>query len=100
MNSSALHSSRDLVTYPDRHPIHWAGMLLIRQSPLTAKGYQFVTLEDEFGFISLIVRLEIGARYRKPLRETLFLEVKVRTQREGIVMNVLADKLRAMQIRV
>ncbi|MFN8529744.1 MAG: hypothetical protein U0670_14150 [Anaerolineae bacterium] len=87
-----------LTTYPDRQPIHLAGMILIRQSPPTAKGYQFVTLEDEFGFINLIVRPEIGARYRKLLRETLVLEVKGRTEREGAVMNVLVDKLRAMQI--
>ena len=63
--------------------------------PPTAKG----TLEDEFKRISVFARLEVSMRYRKLLRETLFFEVRGRSQREGAIMNVLANGFAAMQLK-
>ena len=33
-----------------------AGQILVHQAPPTAKGHHFITLEDEDGFINIIVR--------------------------------------------
>ena len=98
LTKQGILSSQDLAAYPDKKELRIAGMMLIRQAPPTAKGYQFITLEDEFGFINVIVRPEIAARYRKLLRETLFFEVRGRSQREGAIMNVLANGFMAMRV--
>jgi error-prone DNA polymerase len=41
-----------------------AGLVLVRQRPGTAKGTCFITLEDETGFINLIVWASIFDKYR------------------------------------
>lgn len=35
--------------------IHLAGLVIMRQKPGTAKGFMFLTIEDETGFIQCIV---------------------------------------------
>lgn len=40
-----------------------AGIAILRQRPPTAKGYMFVTLEDETGFLQCIVRPTIYAKH-------------------------------------
>lgn len=44
------------------------GIVVLRQSPQTAKGVMFVTLEDETGFIQTIVLPHIREKYRSILR--------------------------------
>ena len=41
-----------------------AGLVTIRQRPMTAKGILFVTLEDEWGFINLIIGPELFEKSR------------------------------------
>jgi error-prone DNA polymerase len=42
-----------------------AGIVLVRQRPGTAKGITFVTIEDEFGPINLIIRMEVWNKFYK-----------------------------------
>jgi len=58
-----------------------AGLVVVHQAPPTAKGHHFITLEDEFGFINVVVRPDIYARYRKVWRETPLLIVEGRVQK-------------------
>lgn len=45
-----------------------AGIVILRQSPATAHGMLFVTIEDETGFLQCVVRPEIREYFRKELR--------------------------------
>jgi DNA polymerase III alpha subunit len=67
-----------------------AGLVVVHQAPPTAKGVHFITLEDEFGFINVVVRPDIYARYRKVWRETPLLVVEGDVQKQGPVTNLLA----------
>lgn len=67
-----------------------AGLVVVHQAPLTAKGIHFITLEDEFGFINVVVRPDIYARYRKVWRETPLLVVEGDVQKQGPVTNLVA----------
>lgn len=58
--------------------------------PPTAKGYRFLTLEDEFGFINVIVRPAIYLRFRRIIRTQPLLLVAGEVQQEGGVTNLLA----------
>ena len=46
-----------------------AGMVITRQRPGTAKGFVFLTLEDETGVANIIVRPDLFARDRQVIIE-------------------------------
>src|SRR5688572_17958856 len=61
--------SADLEQQSSGQQVKAAGLVIVHQAPPTAKGFHFVTLEDEDGFINVIVRPQIYAKYRMILRE-------------------------------
>ncbi|MBK8034112.1 MAG: hypothetical protein IPK17_32345 [Chloroflexi bacterium] len=65
--------SRDLDRYQDGAAVTVAGQILVHQAPPTAKGHHFITLEDEAGFLNIIVRPDEYAQYRRVLRLTFIL---------------------------
>jgi error-prone DNA polymerase len=55
--------------HPERnHSIMLGGIAILRQQPGTAKGVMFLTLEDETGYIQVIVLPHIKERLRSVLR--------------------------------
>ncbi|MBT6431811.1 MAG: error-prone DNA polymerase [Deltaproteobacteria bacterium] len=55
LNSAGVLYSALLRQLKHGHFVEVAGLVTIRQRPMTAKGILFITLEDEWGFINLIV---------------------------------------------
>ena len=70
-----------------------AGLLVVHQAPPTAKGFRFLTLEDEDGMINVIVRPQIFNRYQKIVRTSRLLQVAGIVQQEGGVTNLLAQNI-------
>jgi error-prone DNA polymerase len=73
----------------DNTPVTVAGMVVIRQRPMTAKGFVFLTLEDETGFINVVVKPTMLRRFR---REVIFagaLQVKGVVEATSGVINVI-----------
>ncbi|MEJ2752734.1 MAG: hypothetical protein P8169_08695, partial [Chloroflexota bacterium] len=58
-----------------------------------AKGFHFLTLEDENGMINVIVRPDVYGRYQNIIRGAHLLLVAGMAQREGVVINLLADSI-------
>jgi error-prone DNA polymerase len=83
-----------------------AGLVLSRQRPMTASGVVFVTLEDEFGMMNLILMPDIfDHSYRTAVHARLLLvkgkvERTPRVPKEGEhpVIHVLVEKLEALQL--
>lgn len=73
-----------------------AGVLVVHQSPPTAKGFHFLTLEDEWGLVDVILRPALYARYRRLLHTTRWLLVTGHVQREGAAVNLLATRLASL----
>jgi len=71
---------------PDGRRARTGGVVIVRQHPETAKGFVFITLEDETGFSNAIVTPTIFARDRELIVETnaLIIEGVVQNQR-GVV---------------
>ena len=55
MAAKKLMSSRELQRVPNGRVVRTAGIVTLRQQPATAKGTIFVSLEDEFGSVQVIV---------------------------------------------
>ncbi|MCJ8347571.1 error-prone DNA polymerase, partial [bacterium] len=70
--SGVLPSSR-LKTVPNGHILKVAGMSVCRQKPPTAKGFAFLTLEDEFGMMNIILPPLVYEQYRVIFRRSNFI---------------------------
>ena len=68
------------------------GMVITRQRPGTAKGFVFLTLEDETGLINVIVNPAIYERYRRTIRTSPALVIEGTLQLEQGCVDVLAKR--------
>jgi error-prone DNA polymerase len=80
--------SADLLSQRSGERVQVAGMVIVRQRPPSAKGFVFLTLEDESGLTNLIVRPKTYERYREVLRNHPLLLVEGMLQREGLAVSV------------
>ncbi len=69
------------------------GIVTSRQRPQTASGVTFVTLEDETGFLNVVVWSTVSERHRLTVREASLLGVSGRVQISDGVVHVLAGEL-------
>jgi error-prone DNA polymerase len=86
-------SSSQLKRVDDDIPLKVAGVVICRQKPPTAKGFAFLTLEDEFGMINLVIRPDVYDRDRVVFRRSGLVCVEgVRQKRHG-VLNIKVERL-------
>ncbi len=91
--------SAELPDVPDRAPVVVAGLVVARQHPATANGTVFILMEDETGFINVIIPPPVYQAYREAINNSPFLLVQGRFEREGRVLNVVASRFREMEPR-
>jgi error-prone DNA polymerase len=87
----------DLVTARQGRRVRVAGMVITRQRPGTAKGFVFLTLEDETGIANIIVRPDLFARDRLIIVEEPFLIVDGVLQNQDGVTSVRAEQVLGMR---
>lgn len=91
--------SRSLATVGHGTEIVVGGLVVTRQRPESANGVMFVLLEDEFGFLNAIVRREVEILYREVARRAPFMLILGRIQRDGPVVQIVAEKLKPIRPR-
>jgi error-prone DNA polymerase len=85
--------TQELWDQPNGKSVVTAGLVITRQRPGSADGVIFVTLEDETGYVNLIVWNSVAVAQRAALLESRLLEVQGKLQREGDVQHVIAQRL-------
>ena len=70
-----------------------AGLVITRQRPSSASGVTFVTLEDETGYLNLVVWERLAQRDRRALLGARLLGVVGVVQKESGVLHVIAEEL-------
>ena len=73
--------------------VRTAGLVITRQRPSSASGVTFVTLEDETGYLNLVVWERLAERARRPLLGARLLGVAGVVQKESGVLHVIAEDL-------
>ena len=73
--------------------VRTAGMVITRQRPGTAKGFVFLTLEDETGVANIIVRPDFYDKERVTLVEAPFLIVEGIVQTQDGVTAIKAERV-------
>jgi error-prone DNA polymerase len=86
----------DLHTARQGRRVRVAGMVITRQRPGTAKGFVFLTLEDETGIANIIVRPDLFARDRLVIVEEPFLIIDGVLQNQDGVTAVRAEHIQGM----
>ena len=89
--------ARDLRGERHGRRVRVAGMVITRQRPGTAKGFVFLTLEDETGVTNVIVRPDLFARDRLVLVEEPFLLVDGVLQHQDGVISVRAEQVQGLR---
>ena len=90
-NEGILAADR-LAAMPNNLVCKVGGMVITRQRPGTAKGFVFLTLEDETGLVNVIVRPDVYERYRRTIRLSQALIVEGKLQKESGCIDVLARR--------
>lgn len=75
-----------------------AGGVICRQKPETAKGFVFITLEDETGVANIIVNPKVFSEFRHLILRTSFMSVSGKLQLEDGVANILAEKFERLPV--
>jgi error-prone DNA polymerase len=83
----------DLRTARQGRRVRVAGMVITRQRPGTAKGFVFLTLEDETGVANIIVRPDLFARDRLVIIDEPFLVVDGVLQNQEGVTSIRAEQV-------
>ena len=86
----------DLAKQRHGRRVRVAGAVITRQRPGTAKGFVFLTLEDETGIANIIVRPDLFARSRLTVVGEPFLLVEGILQNQEGVVSVRAERLDGM----
>jgi error-prone DNA polymerase len=86
----------DLPQAKNGRRVRVAGMVITRQRPGTAKGFVFLTLEDETGISNIIVRPDLFDRERMAVVRQPFLLVEGLLQHQDGVVAVKAERVQAI----
>ncbi|HEY2743110.1 MAG TPA: error-prone DNA polymerase, partial [Polyangia bacterium] len=87
-----IRRAADLADVPDGTRVEAAGTVIVRQRPGTAKGFFFITLEDETGFANAIVTPQRFAAQRTLLTTAPALIVGGILQNQDGVVSIKADR--------
>ncbi|WP_225609842.1 error-prone DNA polymerase [Pseudomonas sp. PDM02] len=93
LKARRCRSSRELLDVEHGRPVSVAGLVTGRQRPGTASGVTFVTLEDEFGNVNVVVWRDLADRQRQVLVGSQLLKVDGRWEKEGEVRHLIAGRL-------
>ncbi|MDO8691149.1 MAG: error-prone DNA polymerase, partial [Dehalococcoidia bacterium] len=88
-----ISGSDEVLHSPDGGRVRTAGYVICRQMPATAKGHVFLTIEDEYGLMNIVLKPPVYQTYRYTVRtEPLLVIEGILQRREGIV-NIVAEHL-------
>jgi error-prone DNA polymerase len=99
LRARGVLAAAELARVPDGHRVRTAGHAIVRQRPGSAKGFCFLTLEDETGLSNAILTPRVFRRFRAELHGASLLEVEGPLQSADGVIHVRVRELRALAPR-
>ena len=98
LHALGLPDARTVQQLPDGQRVRYAGLVISRQQPGTAKGVVFMTLEDETGFVNVVLWPAVFRRYVVLAKTATFLGVTGTLQVQQGVSHLIAAQLWPPQI--
>jgi len=98
LRGAGLCSSPELEMLQDGERVRVAGLVTVRQRPESAKGTVFLLLEDEWGFVNVVVHRTLVARYAEVVQHAAFMVVEGRMDCRDGVRNVVGRRFRELRV--
>ncbi|HXZ88631.1 MAG TPA: OB-fold nucleic acid binding domain-containing protein, partial [Candidatus Binataceae bacterium] len=98
LKAQGVLSAAELALAPDASWTKAAGVVIVRQRPGTARGFLFLTLEDETGIANAIVTPDIFQANRTLLHRAQILVVEGRLQKQDGVIHVRARRFMELKL--
>ncbi len=95
-NLPNIWRATDLIHARDGSTIQIAGNVICRQRPGTAKGFVFISLEDETGVSNAIVDPDLFERFRLLITEEAFLLIQGQVQNSDGVVLIKAREIKPL----
>ena len=93
LTARKLASAAELHTYPHGRLARTTGIVTHRQRPETANGVVFITLEDETGYVQVVVWARVAERQRKVMLTARLLTVYGVWETDGKVHHLIAGRM-------
>lgn len=93
LNAMSLPAAETVRNLDDGHLVNYAGMVICRQRPSTANGVVFMTLEDETGFLNLIIWQKVFREFQVIAKTQSFLGVTGKLQVAQDNVHLVVEKL-------
>ena len=98
MDAMGIRKASDLSRIPDGQHLRIGGCVICRQRPGTAKGFVFLSIEDETGVANAIVMPDLFQKNRLLLSSAQFLMVEGILQNQDNVISVKAERVMPLSI--
>jgi len=98
MQAMGVHKASELSRIPDGQHLRIGGCVICRQRPGTAKGFVFLSIEDETGVANAIVTPDLFQKNRLLLSSAQFLMVEGILQNQDNVISVKAERVLPLSI--
>jgi error-prone DNA polymerase len=96
LNAMGIRRASELRDLPTGKRLRIGGCVITRQRPGTAKGFVFLSLEDETGVANAIVRPDLFHQHRLLLTSERFLAVEGILQNQDNVISVRAERVQPL----
>ncbi len=93
LNAMGIRRASELRDIPNGRRLRIGGCVITRQRPGTAKGFVFVSLEDETGVANAIITPDLFHRNRLLLASERFLAIEGILQNQDNVISVKAERV-------
>jgi error-prone DNA polymerase len=93
LDVAGVKTAREVADLAPGARVRSAGLVITRQRPSSVSGVTFVTLEDETGYLNLVVWERLAQRDRRALLGAKLLGVVGVVQKESGVLHVIAEQL-------
>ena len=93
LDAQGFPDARAVAQMANGGKVNYAGLVICRQRPGTAGGVVFMTLEDESGFVNVVIWESVFQRYAVLAKTVSFLGITGTLQVEDNVVHLVAERL-------
>jgi error-prone DNA polymerase len=98
MKKQGIRAAAELGKLPDGTRVRFAGAVVARQRPGTAKGFVFLSLEDETGIANAIITPQLFERDHTVVVHHPFLLIEGKLQNLDNVISIKAERIEPMVV--
>jgi len=90
--------SRGLETMRNGKTVTVGGLVTVRQRPATAGGTIFLLLEDEFGYMNIVVPQPLVAPNEEVVKRAPFVLIQGRVENDGASISIVGRRFMELEV--